>query len=155
MEVASSPIIIEDEINTIIKDLEKIAKNKKMKIETKISNKVKTINSDPKIFRKIVGHLLDNAIKFTEKGKVTIRIGKKKNDLEIIVSDTGIGIPRNKMKDIFQKFSHVENYLTRRHEGAGLGLPLIKGFVQKLKGEITIKSKEKVGTTVILKLPLN
>ena len=100
-------------------------------------------------------NILSNAIKFTEdKGKIDLNVRTLTNgSLQISVKDNGIGIPKDKMNTLFQPFSQVENVMTRKHKGTGLGLVLIKKLVELQQGTVLMKSQIGKGTTLILTFP--
>jgi len=105
--------------------------------------------------RQIVTNLLGNAVKFTEKGHVFVNIEGRtgsKNDQDIAnlkfsIEDTGIGIPEEQRKQVFQKFSQVDTSATRKHEGTGLGLSISSSLVKLMGGEIGVKSEVGQGST--------
>ena len=107
---------------------------------------------DPTRLNQILLNLVGNAIKFTETGEVVIRMTVLKEDaktieLQFSVKDTGIGIPKNKMKSIFEVFMQATNETTRKYGGSGLGLSIVKQLVEHQGGKITAISKENVGST--------
>ncbi|RVT77452.1 response regulator [Flavobacterium sufflavum] len=114
----------------------------------------KEIISDEKILSQILNNLLSNAIKFTDKGYVKLQINTLvKNKIEIKVTDTGIGINKNKKSRIFAPFYQGDNSLSKKYGGTGLGLPIIKKSVDLLHGEISVKTKEEKGTEFIISIP--
>ncbi len=117
-----------------------------------------SVHGDAGRFRQIVTNLVGNAIKFTERGHILISLGVSHNDGEQIISidvaDTGIGIPEDKLSDVFEKFSQVDGSSTRRHEGTGLGLAITAGLVNLFGGNINVKSKLGSGTTFSVELPM-
>lgn len=107
---------------------------------------------DPTRLNQILLNLVGNAIKFTEVGEVVTRItllneDDKNIELQFSVTDTGIGIPENKIKSIFEVFMQASNETTRKYGGSGLGLTIVKQLVEQQGGRIVIKSKEGVGST--------
>ena len=111
-----------------------------------------TFVGDPDRIRQILVNLLSNAIKFTDEGEVSISIsskaiGEKKYQLHFAVSDTGVGIPQEKMDQLFKPFSQVDTTISRKHDGAGLGLAICKGLVELMVGEIWTKSEVGKGST--------
>lgn len=110
------------------------------------------IKGDVTRLRQIVVNLLSNAVKFTEKGEIKIHIKKTTNQsgqsmLEFAVSDTGIGIPANRMQRLFKSFSQVDASTTRVYGGTGLGLAISKHLCELMGGGIRVESKEGQGTT--------
>ncbi|BBB15374.1 putative sensory histidine-kinase / response regulator [Candidatus Rickettsiella viridis] len=101
---------------------------------------------DPDRVQRIVLELITNALKFTKKGKVAlsvqlIRRSSKESIIEIAVSDTGIGIPKDQQEKIFHRFNRLVPSSKGIYKGAGLGLSIVKQFVDDLKGEIFVNSK--------------
>src|SRR4029079_1590093 len=96
-------------------------------------------------FRQIITNLLGNAVKFTERGHVLIDVsGDVANGvahLYVRVEDTGIGIPADKLKSVFEKFAQVDSSSTRRHEGTGLGLAIAARLVDLMRGKIGVESE--------------
>lgn len=111
--------------------------------------------SDPLRLLQILKNLLSNALKFTEKGSVTLKI-KEENDLiEFDVMDTGIGIPQEKQELIFSEFQQADGSTSRKYGGTGLGLSISKKLTTLMQGSLTLVSSEGKGSTFILKLPLH
>ncbi|MFZ5946764.1 MAG: PAS domain S-box protein [Stygiobacter sp.] len=103
---------------------------------------------------KTVNHLVDNAVNFTEKGFVLIKINKLSDEWNrIVVQDTGIGIPIEKQKIIFDPFRQSSEGYGRKYEGTGLGLALVKKYVDLLKCKITLESIPNIGTTIEIRIP--
>ncbi|MGC1377071.1 MAG: PAS domain-containing sensor histidine kinase [Anaerolineales bacterium] len=110
---------------------------------------------DPEQLRKVLVNLLDNAIKFTDRGGVLVRVSlPDKETLCIEVTDTGPGIPPEQLPDIFEPFRRGSDYVEREHQGAGLGLSIAKQRVTSMGGQISVASTLKVGSTFTICLPL-
>ena len=104
---------------------------------------------------KIMTNLISNAFKFTaEEGEIDVRVKKADRKVVIEVTDTGLGISRDKLDKIFDRFYQVDGSHTRKQEGTGIGLALTKELVELHKGEIEVESEEGKGTTFTVKLPL-
>ncbi len=111
---------------------------------------------DYKMLKKVMTNLLNNAIKFTSNGSIEINlfsINSEKKYYCVEVSDTGIGIPEDKQKLIFEAFRQVSEGMNRIFQGTGLGLSVSKKFVELMNGELTVKSKVEEGTTFLMKFP--
>jgi signal transduction histidine kinase/DNA-binding response OmpR family regulator len=108
--------------------------------------------------RQIVTNLIGNAVKFTETGHILVDVSGNVEDgtahIRISVEDTGIGIPEDKTKHIFEKFSQVDASSTRRHEGTGLGLAIASRLVEMMGGKIGLKSEVGKGSTFTVELPM-
>lgn len=106
---------------------------------------------DPTRLGQILNNLISNAIKFTDKGSVSLKINFEKkdklNDFCFSVTDTGIGIDQEKLKTIFEFFSQEDNTITRRFGGTGLGLAISKAISELLGGEIKVESEKNIGST--------
>lgn len=133
-------------------------KNLSLSVESPFENLV--FDTDEKIIRQILNNLINNAIKYTSNGGVTVSLGKeqrnKKFFISIRVEDTGIGIPLNKQDLIWDEFRQVSEGFNRSFEGAGLGLSITKKFVEKLGGEITLeKSEVDIGSVFKVLFPVD
>jgi PAS domain S-box-containing protein len=112
---------------------------------------------DPKALMQILMNLVGNAVKYTEKGFVTLRVGNDPRGstpgaLLFSVSDTGIGIPSDKLDHIFERFTQVDSSLTRRYGGTGLGLAICKRLAELMGGEIWVESEVGKGSTFYISL---
>ncbi|WP_192182130.1 response regulator [Mesorhizobium amorphae] len=109
-------------------------------------------------FRQIITNLLGNAVKFTEKGHVLVDVGGDVVDgviqLKVRVEDTGIGIPAEKLQNVFEKFAQVDGSSTRRHEGTGLGLAIAARLVDLMGGKIGVESEIGRGSVFWFAVPL-
>ncbi|MFT9495465.1 sensor histidine kinase [Anaerosolibacter sp.] len=109
---------------------------------------------DEKIER-ILLNLLSNAIKFTPVGgKIVVNATIKESGLCIMVEDNGSGIPEDKQSQVFKRFCQIDRMFTRLHEGSGIGLSLVKSLVEMHGGTITFVSKEGIGTSFVINLPI-
>jgi len=104
-------------------------------------------------FSQIVTNLYVNALKYTFKGKVSITLAERGNQIELIVQDTGIGIDPNFKNQIFDRFFRIPSADNRRIGGTGLGLSIVKSLVDKMGGEIFVESKQGEGSTFRVILP--
>ncbi len=107
----------------------------------------------PKV-RSVVGHLLGNAIKFTDTGRVDLFVSVTERTLRIRVDDTGCGIPDSFRPHLFEVFQQADNSATRRHGGTGLGLAIVQTYVACLGGQVTFDSTEGAGSSFSVSLPI-
>jgi len=128
---------------------------KNLKLQISISDNVKEINSDERRVQQIFLNLLNNAVKFTDKGSVRIECSATDEFIVTKIIDTGIGIKQEDMKKLFKPFSQIDIGLTRNHEGTGLGLSICQKLLEKLGGKITVGSEAGAGSTFTVFLPLN
>jgi signal transduction histidine kinase len=108
--------------------------------------------------RSIVSSLISNAFKFTREGKIDVKVKIEQKEKEeyakIIVSDTGIGIPKDKIDLIWKEFYQVSQGVSREFEGQGLGLTIAKKFTEILGGNISVASELNRGSTFVVELPV-
>ncbi|MBN2292456.1 MAG: response regulator [Pirellulales bacterium] len=129
------------------------AKEKGLAIETELSNAVpEFLNGDENRLRHVLANLLDNAVKFTSTGTVTVKTSLEDEDEEtalvrISVIDTGIGIPKERIDEIFSSFLQLDNDLDREYIGVGLGLDICKKFMEMMGGTIGVISVPGQGST--------
>jgi len=133
------------------------AKNKKLYLNFNVPPKHLYVDTDKNLLIKVINNLINNAIKFTSHGGITISaelvLNKDNHMVEIKVSDSGIGIPDKYQGLIFEPFRQVSEGLSRSFTGSGLGLTLSKKFIDLLNGSIKVNSKEGAGTTFTITLP--
>lgn len=142
--------IIED-ITLSIADYVK-ANNLTIIFDTEIEEKI--IACDPLMIERIILNLISNAIKFSkEKGIINVNIYDKEDKVLISVKDNGIGIPNKKLNLIFNRFTQVDMSFTRRYEGSGIGLALVKSLVEMHNGKISVKSEANKGTEFLIEFP--
>lgn len=131
-----------------------LAYNKNIAIEIKFEPKDFRVKVDAIRFKQILYNILSNAVKFTpDNGEVFTKVFKKNDNLYVTVKDTGIGIKKEDLKIIFNEFEQIDNSYERYYEGTGLGLPLVKKFVEMHGGKVCVKSKLGEGTEVSFNIP--
>lgn len=115
----------------------------------------KIIAIDPLQIERVILNLLSNAVKFTKSGgRITVTIYIEENNVEIFIKDTGMGIPEEKLGNVFERFVQADKSFTREKEGSGIGLSLVKAIVESHGGAITVNSKVDYGTEFIINLPV-
>ena len=113
------------------------------------------IHGDPQRIGQLITNLTNNALKFTDSGAVEVGLDEWEDQLRLQVSDTGPGIPQDKVTKIFQRFYQLDNSNTRASGGAGLGLAIVREIVSSMGGELQVETELGVGTTFRALLPLH
>ena len=128
---------------------------KKLAVELKgLDTPLPVLRSDPLRIRQILDRLLDNAVKFTPSGSISILLEGDSREIRIAIRDTGPGIPLESQEAVFEKFKQLEHFLTRHHGGIGLGLALSQQLAALLGGHISLQSEAGQGACFTLHLPL-
>lgn len=110
---------------------------------------------DPVRIKQVILNIVSNAVKFTEKGEVVIELGKsRRGELEIKVTDTGIGMSEDHIANLFKRFEQADKSTTRRFGGTGLGMAISKSLVDLMEGKIWVESRLSQGTEFTILLPL-
>jgi len=134
------------------------ARKKQIEVKVTCAKNIGTINADEKRLKQAIINVIRNAINFTpEKGEIALSAKRKKDGMEITITDNGIGIPKEDRSRVFEPFERAQvgaNDKTPSRSGAGLGLALVKNIIALHGGQIKIESENKKGTTVIIFLPL-
>ncbi|MBP1908352.1 ATP-binding protein [Methanolobus bombayensis] len=148
------PIQMENVIDNALKHHHFEATKNKIFLNKKINGKLPMINGDVYFLPQLLYKLIDNAIKFSpENGEVTVMAEEEDHGVHIVVKDSGIGIPDDKLENIFDIFYQVDGSSTRRYGGNGLGLHIAKKVVDAHNGRIWIESTKGKGTDVHISLP--
>ncbi len=143
------------DLSDLAKDIsyKKIANQEGIRLQFDIPSNF-TVKIDPQRFKQVFINLLTNALKFTKKkGKITVRARKNAHHFTFTVKDNGVGIPKNDIPKLFDKFYQVESHMTRSAGGSGLGLAIVKGIVELHNGTIDVKSQLGKGSEFIVKIP--
>lgn len=149
------------DLREIVQDAMRLIEQKaaevSLTIETKLPADVPALWADARAIRQILINLLSNAVKFTPAGgRVTVAVDLDKDSrLMLRISDTGIGIPAEHQKRVFQPFTQVDTSLARKFEGTGLGLPLTRSLAELHGADVTLKSAANSGTTVTVTFPVS
>ncbi len=146
---------LERQIGPIIEMYKKRCQKKGLKLKSKISHQKGSFHAGIVQLEQIITILLDNALKYTEKGGIGITINQGQNDLMVTISDTGYGIPKNKRKAIFGRFyRNISHIHSKKPEGLGLGLYICKKILDQIEGEISVTNNpEGKGTIFTVTIP--
>jgi signal transduction histidine kinase/HAMP domain-containing protein len=142
-----------------------LIKGKAILLRGEVDPHLPPILADPRRVRQILLNLLSNAAKFTDAGQITVwarvveipnlRTKRREPFVQVIVSDTGIGIPKERLADIFKEFTQVDGSDSRRFGGTGLGLPITQKLVELHGGRISVESQVGQGSKFTFSLPVN
>ena len=146
-------IDVEDVIETAVQKVKLKASNKNVDLIFELNEELPCILSDGSRIEQILLNLLENAINYTEDGKIVLTAENKKNALIITVRDTGVGIPKEDLPFIFDRFHRVDKSRSREMGGTGLGLAIVAELVKQLKGSINVESELGYGSKFTLFLP--
>jgi PAS domain S-box-containing protein len=148
-------------VNTLLRDtynkylvLIPDSKNVKLNLKFNVPNKEFGFETDPYILGEVLSLLVDNAVKYTMKGEINIDYEMIRNEwVKFTISDTGIGIPENEHKYIFDRFYRVKNEINQTTSGSGLGLPIVQHYVALLGGELEFETTVGKGSKFWFSLP--
>lgn len=154
MEVHAEVVHVGDEAREVVRLLEHLARRKQLVLHFSCTNEPLYAALDRHLYERILFNLIGNAIKFTEEGAVTVQIARYDDQVQIEVTDTGIGISADFMPDLFAPFKQESSGFSRTHEGSGLGLTLTAELVELMKGTISVESEKGKGSTFTVTFPL-
>jgi signal transduction histidine kinase len=154
LEILKRPFDMRQAIESALRVIHPLAQKKSLQLVMSIGSGVGVINNDRRRVEQVLINLVNNAIKFSEHGKVSIECQVKNGWLETSVHDTGIGIKAEDMDRLFKPFQQIDIGLARGHEGTGLGLSICKRLVTAMGGAITVESRWAVGSTFTFTLPI-
>lgn len=141
-------------LKRIIKEYAQSANKKGLELKLEMEFDELTLTTDEYALMQIVSNLIDNAIKYTEKGKISVSLEKNKANCAIIkVNDTGIGMSENFLPKLFKSFTQEEQGYTRSFDGNGLGMALVKQYCNVISAEISVDSKKSFGSTFTVIVP--
>ncbi len=134
---------------------QELAKKKGLNIDWHLQNAIPShLETDPTRLKQILINLISNAVKFTERGNISIRLKLSGEQLTIAVSDQGIGIAQDKLAKLFTSFNQVDNSTSRQYGGTGLGLSISQNLANRLGGNISVESEVGRGSTFTITLPV-
>ncbi len=152
-EVEINEFDINDAISEVVEMIQPQANERKIElVQHKSENKI-LLQSDNKKMRHILQNLIANAVKFTEKGSVEVRVTNADKRINVSIKDTGIGMPEEHLLHIFDEFRQADSSTSRRFGGTGLGLAIARKYARLLGGEITVTSEPDKGSVFTVVLP--
>jgi signal transduction histidine kinase len=155
MEVRVESVRVQEVIHGAASTIESMLNVDRVRLIREIASDMPALNTDREKLRQIVLNLLDNAVKFTERGEIKIAASQQNGSLQLMVSDTGIGIEKEDLNRIFEEFHRGDSWSTKKYRGTGLGLAIVKKFVNLLGGDIRVESNVGRGSVFTVTLPLD
>jgi signal transduction histidine kinase len=143
-----------DVIFKVVETNKPFADKKNLRLTVSIDENINDITSDNLRVQQILLNLVNNSIKFTETGTISIKCFLDSNYVKIQITDSGMGIESEKIEQLFKPFMQIDTGLTRKHEGTGLGLSICKKLTEMLNGSIEVESKYGSGSTFTVTLPI-
>ncbi len=155
MTINPQPIDPVDPVDAAVRMIRRKASDKDIDVMLDVQPGLPQIDADHRAIRQMVLNLVSNAIKFTNAGgKITVSVQQRGPDIQVSVTDTGVGIPASDLPRLSQPFEQAAGAHDRSYEGTGLGLALTKSFAEMHGGEMSLSSIEGEGTTVTFTLPI-
>ena len=151
-KVHREPVCLSEIINDIVEFMEPVLVEKKVTVHCTLEQA--TVLGDKGLLREMAMNLIDNAVKYNlPGGHVYVSVRKRGDHIDFAVKDTGIGIPEDKQKRVFERFYRADTSRSRKISGSGLGLSIVKHIAEYHNGTITLRSKENNGTEITIHLP--
>ena len=154
LTLALSDYSVRDVVNTVVSAVDSLASEKGLSLKVDVDDRLPVATGDERRISQVLLNLVGNAIKFTEKGEVAIRVTNSNGEFRFSVSDTGPGIADDHRERIFEEFQQVDDSSTRSKGGTGLGLAISRRIVQMHGGEIGVDSVVGRGSTFWFRVPL-
>ncbi len=153
LRMTDEPFDLREALEKTVASARPLAEKKGLALSCAVSDGIDRITADRRRVEQVLLNLISNAVKFTERGSVTVECRSDGDQVRISVTDTGIGIRPEDRETIFQAFRQVDSGVNRRYEGTGLGLPISRRLVELMGGRIEIESEWGSGSTFSFSLP--
>ncbi|MBN1811846.1 MAG: GAF domain-containing sensor histidine kinase [Anaerolineae bacterium] len=155
MELVLEGFDLRKEVQDACEDYEAIAESGGLKLTADLPDEDVSVLADREKVRVVLDNLISNAVKFTPSGgRVQVALSCQGDQVEITVTDTGVGIPSEELERVFDRFYQVEDHMTRRHGGMGLGLSIVRGLVRLHGGRVLAESVPGRGSRFVVWLPM-
>ncbi|HTM10128.1 MAG TPA: ATP-binding protein [Verrucomicrobiae bacterium] len=155
MEVFAETFKLDEVVRIAVSTVEPMLKDGRVRLVTEIAPEMPQLHTDRDKLKQSLLNLLSNAAKFTEKGQIKVSAWPENGSLKLVVSDTGIGMTPEALKVIFDEFRQADMSTTRKYGGTGLGLALVKKFVELMGGAIAAESEAGKGSKFTVTLPID
>ena len=141
-------------VDTCLRTVEPLIKSERLQLRKELAADLPPLMTDQDRLQQILVNLLSNAVKFTAEGSVTVSARRQNGMVALAVTDTGIGVPADKLELIFEEFRQVDSSIARTYGGTGLGLSISRRLARLLGGDLTVQSTVGVGSTFTVTIPL-
>ncbi len=155
LSVFFEKLSLENILDEVYESMTPLAKNKSISLSKNINLQNNIVISDMKKIKQVIQNLLSNAIKFTNEGEVQFNVSEDDVNIIVDIVDSGIGIQKDKLENIFDRFKQVDGSITRTYGGTGLGLAISKELAGFLGGNLTVNSEIKKGSSFQFTFPKN
>ena len=152
--ISTEECVLYDLASEVVEELRPLAEEKDLQLELRPVNRDVRVIIDRYSVAQSLRNILDNAVKFTDRGDITVTIAEQNHQVALVIEDSGIGMTDQYIQRLYQSFSQEEEGYTRPYDGLGLGLTLTKRYIEVNGGTISVRSRKGVGTTFTLALPL-
>lgn len=153
LKVSVEPFTLRKSIVKVVESMRPVAEKKGLQLTVDVAADVESIWADEHRFEQILLNLINNAVKFTEKGAISVRCCRESGNYVTAVTDTGIGIKEDDLGNLFKPFRQIDSGLDRKYEGGGLGLFICKKMVELMGGSIGVETCPGAGSTFTFTLP--
>src|SRR5215475_7950734 len=154
MRLNFMPVELPEIVNAAVETVRPIAEQKQIKIQMQLDKNARMASGDRDRLQQVIWNLLTNAVKFTPGGgQIKVQLLRIGSSIQVVVSDTGVGIPADFLPFLFDPFSQADNTRTRSQGGLGLGLAIVRHIVEMHGGTVRVRSMEGKGTTFSIGLP--
>ncbi|OPZ24279.1 MAG: Autoinducer 2 sensor kinase/phosphatase LuxQ [Deltaproteobacteria bacterium ADurb.BinA179] len=155
LQVSRETFDLRATIDKIAQTFRPLTEKKGLRLEVAIAPEVRELYSDARRVEQIILNLLSNAVKFTDTGSIAVSCAVEGGKYLIRVADTGIGVKKDRIDEMFKPFRQIDTGLGRKYEGTGLGLSICKKLLELLGGEIGVESEWQRGTKVTITIPVH
>jgi signal transduction histidine kinase len=153
LPVATTEVQVAELLKEVDAETQGLQEQSSLTFAWRVEANLPPLQTDPGKLKTVIKNLIGNAVKFTEQGRITVEAHRWQEGVGIVVTDTGIGIPRDALALIFEPFHQVDSSVTRQYGGTGLGLYIVKRLLEVLGGTIAVESEVGCGSTFRVWLP--
>ncbi len=154
LDLSFSSFELRRSIEGMVSLVSPLAEKKGLDLKVEIANDVEKVTTDQRRMEQVILNLLNNAVKFTEAGNVSVSCKRENGQYILSVTDTGVGIREEELPGLFQPFHQIDTGLTRKHEGTGLGLSICMKLMNMMGGSINVYSQWGQGSTFTIQFPI-